>query len=154
MPPKVFADRVRQMLVIDYREELKRLAVPVLSLSGRYDLLVPPWNSRAIEKIVERHARSARVRSTGVSDGTHGAAGRPEESAAAISRMLVALHHRPVGRGGGPIRRAGWRLIRFLGPASVRVTSSGQAGGEYHLGFHKERRDGDAEFSRTGSAVR
>lgn len=91
MPPQVFADRVRQTLVIDYREELKKLAVPVLSLSGRFDLLVPPWNSRAMEKIVERHAPQCPEFVRRVFPMGHMVLrGRPEESAAAIVEMLVA----------------------------------------------------------------
>lgn len=45
------AMRLKEVIRVDVREELWRVDVPVLSLTGRRDWIVPGWNARAIAKL-------------------------------------------------------------------------------------------------------
>lgn len=89
--PRVLADRIKSIATVDFRQDLKRLAVPILCLSGKYDILVPGWNSRSMQKAVQQfsptHPEYVR---RAFPMGHMVLRGRPAEAAAAIVEMLSA----------------------------------------------------------------
>lgn len=50
LPPATLAARVRSVLRVDVRAELRACAVPALALVSSRDLVVPGWNARAMRR--------------------------------------------------------------------------------------------------------
>lgn len=53
------ATRLKEVIGVDVRDDLQRLNVPILSLTGRRDWIVPKWNAAAISKLCRSREDSA-----------------------------------------------------------------------------------------------
>jgi pimeloyl-ACP methyl ester carboxylesterase len=80
--PAVFARRLREVALVDVREELRRVRAPVLYLRGTRDVVVPYWNAREVVRL-RPDARIERIRAPHLVLQT-----RPEPSAGAIHRFV------------------------------------------------------------------
>jgi len=83
--PSVMASRVRMVFRVDVREELRACGVPILYLQGSKDILVRPWNLRAIERL-NSHVKVARIRSSHMILQRH-----PRKAVEAISSFVATL---------------------------------------------------------------
>ena len=81
--PEVSAARVRDVLTVDVRDDLRRITVPILYLVGRRDRVVPP-------RVVRELKRLRPDIEVVVLDSPHAVLQRrPAEAAAAIGRFLL-----------------------------------------------------------------
>jgi pimeloyl-ACP methyl ester carboxylesterase len=63
------AMRLKEVIRVDVREELRRVDVPVLSLTGLRDWIVPGWNGRAISKLCSSRQGACGFEETGFEAG-------------------------------------------------------------------------------------
>jgi pimeloyl-ACP methyl ester carboxylesterase len=83
--PSVIAARVRMVFRINVQEELKACTVPILYLQASKDILVPPWNLRAIKRI-NQGIKVSKIPSSHMILQRH-----PTEAVAAIGAFIAEL---------------------------------------------------------------
>jgi len=86
--PSVMASRVRMVFRANVQKELKECGVPILYLHASKDILVPPWNLRAIKRI-DPNIEVAKISSSQMILQRH-----PTEAVEAIGAFFANLKSR------------------------------------------------------------